>query len=446
MRRLGLGGLLGLGWLVLAGLAGASAPWLARWATGFSEAEQHVELRLAPAGTLAIPRDPSWDGDGSHFGRLDLDGNGAVGGAEELAGLATVERFARFALSDYDGRAGERDGRLARSEWPLDFQDLAPGFRDELLAQAAGVPGVGDVAEAARAAWERLQLGRGAGFDAWDLNHDGAVDATELLEAARPFRPFEIPDDALTLLDRDHDGQITPAEYPGAPVARPFRLGADALGRDVLTRLIYGAGVSLAVGLLATLVSVLIGTAWGTTAALAGGRVDAAMMRVVDVLYGLPFIFVAILLVMAFGRNVFNLFVALGAVQWLTMSRIVRAQVRGLLERDFVRAAITMGLPPWRIALRHLVPHTLGVVGVYAAVLVPAVIVEEAFLSFLGLGVQPPHASWGTLLTDGVGVMSTHPWLVVWPAAALCLTLASLHTLGDALERSRGLSGPRRSG
>ncbi len=421
--KVGVGRRLAWAWLALVGVAGALAPLVSF--TGFSPVEQHVELRLQPPGTSALPSSPQLDGDTAHFQHLDRDRDGAIHGAAELLVLYWVDRFARLVMADHDS---DRDGRIVRAEWPRDFQALSTGLRDELRAATADPESL----------WRALTPRVGAaGFEAWDTNGDGAIARDELLEASRPFRPFE-SDEALARLDADGDGRIVVAEYPGAPEARRFLLGSDALGRDLLTRLCHGAGISLAVALLATLVSVLIGALWGTTAALAGGRVDALMMRLVDVLYGLPFVFVVILLVMAFGRSVFNLFLALGAVQWLTMSRIVRAHVRGLLERDFIRAAVVMGLPPWRIAATHLLPHVARPALAYAGLMVPAVVVEEAFLSFLGLGVQPPQASWGTLLTDGVAVMSTHPWLAVWPAAALSVTLLALHAGLSRPQGSRG--------
>jgi oligopeptide transport system permease protein len=210
-------------------------------------------------------------------------------------------------------------------------------------------------------------------------------------------------------------------------------LGADTRGRDLLTRLIYGGRVSLAVGLLATLVSFVIGVSWGATAGFFGGRTDNLMMRFVDVLYGLPFMFMVILLMVLFGRNLLLLFAALGAVQWLTMSRIVRGQVISLKKREFVEAAFSIGTPKLDIIFRHLIPNALGPIIVYSTLTVPAVMLEEAFLSFVGLGVQPPNASWGSLASEGREYLELYPWLILYPGLALATTLLSLNFFGDGL-------------
>jgi oligopeptide transport system permease protein len=203
----------------------------------------------------------------------------------------------------------------------------------------------------------------------------------------------------------------------------------------MLSRIMMGARVSIAVGIMATLVSMVIGVLWGATAGFAGGQVDNLMMRVVDIIYGLPFMLVVILLMVFVGRDIKNIFLGLGAVQWLTMSRIVRGQVLSLKERDFTLAARAIGAPFWRIILTHLIPNAIGPVIVYTTLLVPAVILEEAFLSFLGLGVQPPLPSWGSLVSDGakLSAMRNYPWQLIFPAAALSLTLLSLNFLGDGL-------------
>jgi oligopeptide transport system permease protein len=210
-------------------------------------------------------------------------------------------------------------------------------------------------------------------------------------------------------------------------------LGTDELGRDLLTRTLYGARISFAVGILATAVSLTIGVTYGAIAGFRGGRVDHAMMRIVDILYGLPFMFFVILLMVFFGRNILNLFIALGAVQWLTMARIVRGQVLSLRVREYVLAAHAMGAAPGRVLVRHLLPNAVGPIVVYATLTVPAIMLEEAFLSFLGLGVQPPMASWGSLAAEGAAAMEAYPWLIVFPGAALTLTLLSLNFLGDGL-------------
>jgi oligopeptide transport system permease protein len=219
------------------------------------------------------------------------------------------------------------------------------------------------------------------------------------------------------------------------PRPRAFILGTDGLGRDLLVRLVYGARISLMVGLLATFMSLLIGVTWGAVAGFSGGRTDMVMMRIVDIMYGLPFMFLVILLMVIFGRNILLLFIAIGAVSWLTMARIVRGQVMSLKNQEFVLAARSIGTPAWQIVYRHLIPNALGPIIVYATLTVPAVMLQEAFLSFLGLGVQPPYTSWGALANDGAsaGVMLNYPWLILAPGTALALTLLSLNFFGDGL-------------
>jgi oligopeptide transport system permease protein len=210
-------------------------------------------------------------------------------------------------------------------------------------------------------------------------------------------------------------------------------LGTDSLGRDQLARLLMGLRVSLAIGLVATVVSLIIGVAWGAVAGFVGGRVDEAMMRFVDVLYSLPFIFFVILLMVTFGSNIILIFVAIGAVEWLTMSRIVRGQTLTLKHKEFVEAARAMGLGRGAIIARHIVPNLLGPVVVYVTLTIPAVILAESFLSFLGLGVQPPMASLGTLIANGAQDMELAPWLLVFPSLVMVVTLMSFNFIGDGL-------------
>jgi oligopeptide transport system permease protein len=218
-----------------------------------------------------------------------------------------------------------------------------------------------------------------------------------------------------------------------APPSGAHWLGTDVLGRDLLTRMLYGGRVSLLVGICATAVSLLIGTAYGSLSGYAGGKTDAFLMRLVDILYAIPFTVFVIVLMVAFGRNLLLLFAAIGAVEWLTMARIVRGQVLAVKEELFVQAARIQGLSHSRIVLRHIVPNVLGPVIVYTTLTIPRVMLLEAFLSFLGLGVQAPMSSWGLLIRDGAEVMESFPWLMVFPGIMLAVMLFALNFLGDGL-------------
>ena len=211
-------------------------------------------------------------------------------------------------------------------------------------------------------------------------------------------------------------------------------LGTDRLGRDLLVRTLYGVRLSLLLAVLASAVSLMIGVLWGAVAGLAGGRVDGAMMRFVDVLYSLPYLFVVIILTTLFSRgSLMVLALALAAVGWLTTARIVRAQTLALQRREFIQAARALGVPPHSILLRHIVPNVLGQVAVYATLIVPQMILFESFLSFLGLGVQEPQASLGNLIFAGAQEMESAPWMLLVPAASLVLLLLCLNLFGDGL-------------
>ncbi len=218
-----------------------------------------------------------------------------------------------------------------------------------------------------------------------------------------------------------------------APPSAQHILGTDILGRDLFSRILYGARASLLVGFVATGVALVIGVSWGIVAGFFGGKIDSVMMRIVDILYGLPFIIFVILLMVIFGSNLWLLFGAIGAVEWLTMSRIVRGQVIGLKNQEFVLAAKAMGVSNFSMFRRHLLPNILGPIAVYATLTIPQVMLLESFLSFLGLGIQPPMSSWGTLIKDGVESMEEYSWLLVYPGITFTVTLFALNFFGDGL-------------
>lgn len=227
--------------------------------------------------------------------------------------------------------------------------------------------------------------------------------------------------------------EINKPDVWAPPLTGGHLLGADSLGRDLFARLCVGLQVSLAIGLVATSVSLVIGVIWGATAGYLGGRIDDAMMRIVDVLYALPFIFFVILLMVTLGSNILLIFVAIGAVEWLTMARIVRGQTRSLKAMEFIEAARAAGVSSAMIMARHIVPNLLGPVIVYVTLTIPAVILAESFLSFLGLGVQPPMASLGTLISVGAQDRELAPWLLIFPSAIMAITLMAFNFIGDGL-------------
>ncbi|MGA0564221.1 ABC transporter permease [Ancylobacter sp. VNQ12] len=295
----------------------------------------------------------------------------------------------------------------------------------------APYPGPNEIAAALDDVTKRMRVD----LASWQ-EEDGRVTAT--LRSTRPIDPR-----VTRYFDRSSSFEDTRVENTAADglgmtvstmvAKRYFLFGTDNTGRDLLTRTLIAGRVSLAIGLLAGLTAVLIGVIYGATAGYLGGRVDDVMMRIVDVLYSLPFIFLVIMLVVFFGRNFVLMFVAVGAVQWLDMARIVRGQALSIRRQEYVQAALALGVSPAGILWRHVVPNTLGPVAVYMTLLVPQVILLESFLSYLGLGVQEPLTSWGVLIAQGAKNIPSANWLLIFPSLFLTSTLFALNFLGDGL-------------
>lgn len=265
-----------------------------------------------------------------------------------------------------------------------------------------------------RAAWRRLT-------------------ASRVTVVAMAFFAMLVMACAFAGLISPYDPNAQDLELKASPSSLAHWMGTDPLGRDLATRILHGGRVSLLVGALATGVAVLIGVSYGLIAGLAGARTDAAMMRVVDILYAFPFMTFVIILTVVFGRQFWLLFLAIGAVEWLTMARVVRGQVLALKNQEFVTAARAYGARSWHVLIRHMLPNVAGPVIVYASLTVPGVMLLEATLSFLGLGIQPPDASWGVLIRDGADNMETSPWMLFFPGLFFSATLLALNIIGDAL-------------
>ena len=210
-------------------------------------------------------------------------------------------------------------------------------------------------------------------------------------------------------------------------------LGTDGNGRDLFVRILHGGRLSLSIGLIATFVSVFIGVLYGTIAGFFGGKLDIFMMRIVEILYAMPYLIFVIILMVVFGRNIYFLFIAIGAVEWLTMARIVRGQTISLKEKEFIETSKALGQSNTLIIVKHIIPNLAGPIIVYITLMVPSVIILESFLSFLGLGVQEPLTSWGVLISEGSREMETAWWLLIFPGSFMVITLASLNFIGDGL-------------
>ncbi|MDL4864731.1 ABC transporter permease subunit [Halomonas elongata] len=267
-----------------------------------------------------------------------------------------------------------------------------------------------------RDAWRRLKQNRAAMVSLVMLS---------IITVICVFGPYVLP---WGLAEVDWNAFNAP---PG--IENGHLLGTDANGRDLLTRTLYGGRVSLSVALVASLVSLVIGVLYGAISGYLGGRVDNVMMRFVDIMYSLPFMFLVILLMVVFGRNILLIYAAIGAVEWLDMARIVRGQTLALKQREFIEAAHALGVRDSRIVTRHLIPNAIGPVIVYVTLTVPKVILLESFLSFLGLGVQEPLTSWGVLISEGTDMMQSAPWMLLVPSVFLAATLFCLNFLGDGL-------------
>lgn len=280
-----------------------------------------------------------------------------------------------------------------------------------------------------QAAGEQIK-GRSLWVDAWRrlLRNRAALTSAVLLliiTTAVIFGPFLSP---FAFDDTDWDLiSVAPSIENG------HIFGTDAVGRDLFVRTLHGGRMSLMVGVVATLVSLIIGISYGATAGYFGGRIDGVMMRIVDILYAMPFMFFVILLMVFFGRNIILMFVAIGAINWLDMARIVRGQTLTLKGKEYVEAAHACGASSGAIIRRHIVPNLLGVVVVYVTLTIPQVILVESFLSFLGLGVQEPSTSWGALVNEGAQEMESAPWSLLFPAVFLATTLFCFNFIGDGL-------------
>lgn len=401
---------MGIGGFLLLALVGPEA---ATRLVGFTYDEQHTAFPFAPPGFRDVPSGgQSYDGSGFHYdilasGGLMGDEADPATGTEGLSCSRDESGIARCPVLEESSSAYRRISLLLAEAWQA-REELGTVSVLQLRADLMGWP-----------AWSQAVMA--------DCS-PRICTLRELLESSRFLR---IDPEGLLSMDADGDGRVDKDEFAGVPELQSHFLGSDGLGRDSLVRLLRGLRISVLVGFLAALVASFIGIAYGAIAGLAGGMVGGAMMRFVDVLYGLPYIFVVILLISLVGPSTWNLLIAIAAVQWLGMSRTVRGLVGSLLTTPFVDAARTQGCGPVRLVVTHLVPNARRPIITWAALLVPASIKEEAFLSFLGLGVQAPDASLGTLIADGAQRIGEYPWLVAAPSLLLFLLVLLIHVACD---------------
>lgn len=290
--------------------------------------------------------------------------------------------------------------------------------RPDLFRPLAGMPATAVRARPAagywRNCWRRLRKNKAAMLGLW------MIGIISLLAVAGPcFSGHSYSDQNLKMANQ--------------PPGSVYWFGSDNLGRDLFTRILYGARISLAIGLAASLINLLIGVAYGGIAGYCGGRIDSVMMRIVDILYGIPLLLYVILLMVVLQPGLTNIFIALGLVYWLRMAQIVRGQILALREQEYVLAAKLSGAGPWRIILRHLIPNSMGPIIVTMTLAIPEAIFTEAFLSFIGLGVAAPMASWGVLASEGAAALYSYPFQLLFPALAISVTMLSFNFLGDGL-------------
>ena len=447
-----------------------SAPLLSEYYTHFSLDEGHSRLAYAPPGTADVSLDrPTYDGDPDAFDAVDLNGDGVIAcqriaaGRTTLPGLGWLKSHAPSlhtqALAKLDLLRGDLpiDGLIRQSigtlvcpeidelkrlsrhfDFLFDTYDSATG---DSPARSENVQPDGYITwkefphSDADPRLKPTYRGRGLtgpdAFRALDINADHVISSWEVTDRTRYMRLDA--EHLITHFDQDRDLTLSRAEFPGAPKLRVFRAGTDSQGRDVFTRMFYGGRISITIGLMTTLVALFIGVIYGSIAGYYGGRVDNLMMRFVDVMYGLPYLVLVIVLIVMLGRSAINLFIALGCIGWLSLARVIRGQVISLKTREFVEAARAVGVKRMIIVFKHLIPNTIGPVIVYSTLLVPGFILQEAFLSFLGLGVQPPDPSWGNMITEGATKLEHQTWLIYWPGTALAATLFAMNFLGDGI-------------